>query len=217
MQFPTTIRGAAIRRDGTHLYWSGGAAVCADGSPRCYSPPGGPGHIDVIGNAHVDPHDLTSPWCGVVLDAHGQPVVQQAPASPAHPCPGCYVSPTAGQREQYPVDDCRRYLDAEVVRYLVVNEKLLKKHGGPLSLGDVVRATFHGVSRNGQVGEVGPGCCEISVCFARDLGIPASPVNGGVDEGVTYEVWPDSAPSKPFEVDQAWVDQRVAGLASGPT
>ncbi len=179
--------------------WTGGAAVCVDGSPNAYKIPPARG-LDLLANAYRDPHEHpanplqpASGWVGVLTadgTPNGQPVLQVA----GDPCPGGLVSPTAGiadpTRHAF---DPRRYHDAETVRYIVVPAKLLTKHGGPFHLGDRASVSYKGVTVDAIVGEVGPGCCEVSVAVAKALGIPASPINGGVDGGVSYVVTLNSA------------------------
>lgn len=201
------------------LAWTGGAAVCADGSRRAYSPPGsGLQPLDLLANAYrnprehpADPMRPASGWCGVVLGRDGRPVVQ----GDGDPAPGYLVSPTALVDPAHPLADPRRYLDAEVVAYMVVPVHLLTIHGGPLTLGDVGQASYRGRSVAVVIGEVGPGRREISVAAAVALGIPSSPRNGGVDAGVSYRAWPGTASSPAWPRTAEDVAAQVAGLV-GP-
>jgi hypothetical protein len=169
---PVTTDAAGV------LHWSGGAAVCADGSPRAYKPPPGRG-LDLLANAYRDPRERpadpmapASGWVGVcTVDGkpHGKPIVQ----GDGDPCPGYLVSPTAGHADpSRPEGDPRRYHDAEATRYIVVPASMLRSHGGALDLGDAATVSYRGKTVDAIVGEVGPGRCEVSIAVARARGTP---------------------------------------------
>ena len=59
-------------------------------------------------------------------------------------------------------------------------------------LGCQARVSFQGKTTEAVVGDIGPRhkLGELSVACAKALDIPHSPINGGVDEGVHYEIIP---------------------------
>ena|SRR5438105_5764339 len=105
-----------------------------------------------------------------------------------------------------------RALNADVDQYIVVPPAIISGVG-PIVLGSQahVTNTLNGKSCEAVVGDIGPHrkLGEISVACAKALGIPSSPVSGGVDEhvvkyviepgvpavvnGVTYQLQPSSA------------------------
>lgn len=179
------------------LSWCAGLSVDADGSPRAYAPPPRRG-LDFIGNAHVNPRDLSSAFCGVVLDAAGRPVVQGA----ADPAPGYYVSPTALFDRQRAQGDPRRYVNSEIVPYLAIPPEL-KTLGA--KLGDLAYVAYRGLLSWAIVADIGPRkkIGEGSIALADALRIPASPRNGGVGNGVACVVFLDSSRGWPRECDEA--------------
>ena len=179
------------------LSWVSGLQIDSDGSPRAYAPPPRRG-LDFIGNAHVNPRDLSSAFCGVVLDAAGRPVVQGA----ADPAPGYYVSPTALFDRQRAQADPRRYVNSEIVPYLAIPPEL-KTLGA--KLGDLAYVAYRGLLSWAIVADIGPRkkIGEGSIALADALRIPASPRNGGVGNGVACVVFLDSSRGWPRECDEA--------------
>ncbi len=203
--FPFLYRGATVTQLGPALQWTKGAAVCADGAPNVYGPTG-TNHLDLIGNAHVDPRDLESAWCGVVTDKDGNPIIQ----GPSDPFPGFYVSPTAGHDPKYNVNDPRRYLDARTVPYIVVPEIYIKLLGG--SMYDVCLVAYKNVTAPAFVGEIGPHFGEYSMATCQNLGINNNPKNGGCDSGVTCTIWPGSSKGYPRSVED--IAEQVNSLST---
>jgi hypothetical protein len=101
-------------------------------------------------------------------------------------------------------------LNADVDQYIVVPPAIISGVE-PIVLGSQAQVTFQGNTVPAVVGDIGPHqkLGEISVATAKALGIPSSPVSGGVDEhvveyviepgvaaevnGVTYQLQPSSA------------------------
>ncbi|MDI1446269.1 glycoside hydrolase family 75 protein [Polyangium sp. 6x1] len=94
------------------------------------------------------------------------------------------------QRETATVDSTGKPLDASTLPFVVVpkasNGFDFKAQG--LRMGSVVAVMYKGTIAYGILGDVGPAGIlgEASYAMARRLGIPASPISGGVDSGVTY-------------------------------
>ncbi len=101
-------------------------------------------------------------------------------------------------------------LNADVDQYIVVPPAIISGVQ-PIVLGSQAHVTFRGKTVPAVVGDIGPHrkLGEISVACAKALGIPSSPVSGGVDEhvveyviepgvaaevnGVSYQLQPSSA------------------------
>ena len=101
-------------------------------------------------------------------------------------------------------------LNADVDPYIVVPPAIISGVQ-PIVLGSQAHVTFGGKTVAAVVGDIGPHrkLGEISVACAKALGIPSSPVSGGVDEhvveyviepgvaaevnGVNYQLQPSSA------------------------
>jgi Fungal chitosanase of glycosyl hydrolase group 75 len=84
-----------------------------------------------------------------------------------------------------------RALDATKVPYVVVPPSIIDAVA-PIVLGCQARVSFQGKTTEAVVGDIGPRhkLGELSVACAKALDIPASPISGGVDEGVHYEIIP---------------------------
>jgi hypothetical protein len=189
----------------------------SDGAPNAYAPAGsGITTLDYLGNAgHPDRwldensdvvtdaellvrleggekidgyHFQKADWYGLVCDAAGEPVIQTA----SDPCPGCYVSPTALQSVLYPVNDPRRYVNADEIPYISVPPEILALG---VRKGDLAIARL-GTKRAGAVvGDVGPRgkIGEGSLALHRALGFDpqrAMPKHKlvGINSGVWFEI-----------------------------
>lgn len=179
------------------LSWCAGLSIDGDGSPRAYAPPPRRG-LDFIGNAHTNPRDLSSPFCGIVLDAQGRPIVQGS----ADPAPGYYVSPTALADRKRAQSDPRRYVNSETVPYLAIPPEL-KPFGA--KLGDLAYAAYRDLLSWAIVADIGPRkkIGEGSIALASALRIPASPRNGGVGNGVSCVIFLGSSTGWPRDLDEA--------------
>ena len=83
------------------------------------------------------------------------------------------------------------YVDAATVPYIVVPPQVRLQAKG-IVMGCKGRIIYRGRSVNAVVADVGPHTKigEISIAAAEALGIPSSPLTGGVSNGVQYEIWP---------------------------
>jgi hypothetical protein len=111
------INGIPVHWDGEMIEFTGEMTSCADGSPRAYGPSGcTPAPLDYLGNAGSP----ETGWWGVVTDEDGDPWVQ-VPGDPlCHPYPSLYISCTAYQFPEYPEEDCRAWVNAEVIPFAVI-------------------------------------------------------------------------------------------------
>lgn len=80
-------------------------------------------------------------------------------------------------------------LNALTERYVVVPPAIIRGVK-PVVLGCQARVRYRGTSVTAVVADIGPAAKlgEISVALAKALGIPDSPVSGGVEEHVVYYV-----------------------------
>lgn len=172
--------------DGSWVVENIGMAVDADGSGRAYAPLGsGLESLDYIGNA-----GHKGDWWGIACDPHGVPYIQGDTAPQAAPdSKGFYVSTTTYERRQFPVNDCRRYLDAENESFIVVPLHFRRSVPG-IVIGCKAIATYRGLDQAAVVGDIGPDFGEGSIALAKRLGIPGNPKTGGVLSGVTYRIFP---------------------------
>jgi hypothetical protein len=193
------------------LAWLGPLKICVDGAPDAYALPGsGVKARDFLGNAHKDPHDLSSPWCGVVLDEHGQPVVQQ----PGDPCPGALVSQTALQDPTHLVTSQLRYVNAIAVPYYVLSPEM-ERAGA--HLGDLLycinvenmhcgAALFGDIGPHGKLGEGSPN-------LADALCVPSDAKRGGCDRNaIACVAFKDSASHPAWPRDVSEFSAAAAGL-----
>lgn len=85
-------------------------------------------------------------------------------------------------------------LNSDTDRYIVAPPAVIHGVKGVV-LGCQAIVTYHGNQCTAVVGDVGPRdkIGEISIACARALNIPSSPNTGGVDSGVNYIIFPDTA------------------------
>lgn len=90
-------------------------------------------------------------------------------------------------------------LNAETERFIVVPPAIVQGVA-PVVLGCQAEVSYNGKSVTAVVGDVGPRTKlgEISIACAQALGIPHSPLTGGVASGVGYVIHP----SVPAVVDE---------------
>jgi len=95
-------------------------------------------------------------------------------------------------------------LDATKMNYMVLPGGLAKQMG--LKLGDIAAVSYNGKTAFAIYGENGPKskAGEGSMHLAQQLGINPSPTKGGVNSGVSYVVFPNSANlySNPYDYSQ---------------
>lgn len=185
------------------LSWQSGMAVDADGAANAYKQGGG--GLDDIRNAQ----GKDGSWCGVVVGANGQPVVQ----GNYDPCPGFLVSPTSLRDHNKALTDPTAYVDAAKVPYFTACPEL---RAMGVHFGDVGIAHYAKTGKT-SAGVVADGCPhshygESSIAMAEALGVPASPRNGGCDSGVTFVIFPGS--SKGWPRSNADVAAQVGELLS---
>ncbi len=203
-----------IKDSPTYVTWEGPFAIDGDGAPNCYGPPDKPG-LDYLANAgHPATKDKPAEWYGILVDSHGQPIVQ----GPDDPCPGMYISPTALVDHGYGAHDPRRYVDSTATSYISIPSNEVHDH--ILATGDVGLA-FNRVTSQWAaaiVADVGPKnkFGEGSIALAKAIGIKnTSPKNGGADSDIVWIVFKNSSlgwPRSPAEVnDQVEILLTAAG------
>lgn len=182
-QVLTTIGGVKIYWDGISVSFTSGMSINADGSPHCYGPNNS--GLDYTANGGHPGN-----WWAVVTDSNGDPIIQSGKA-PEQPAEGYYISTTAYLNKQFKTADVRRYVDSEVVPYIVTPPQLIGMVG-PVVMGCLSRVTYRGKSVEAIVGDIGPKshAGEASMACAKALGINNDPRKGGVVRGVFYEFFP---------------------------
>lgn len=180
------IRGA--------LVWESGMQIDADGAPDAYAPAhSGLVGLDALGNAGAPGN-----WWALACNPSGAPFIQL----PGDPAPGFYVSTTALQDSKKSVRDPARYVDSTKVPYVVIPpEFLLTSYGARLS--DLCAVTYKMRTAYALVADIGPHgqLGEGSIALADALGIPSSPRNGGVSDGVQWVLFPKSGAGWPVALD----------------
>jgi len=172
-----TIQGRAIYQDEDDSFsFLAGMTIDADGSPRAYGP-----HNSGLDRTIEAGHPGN--WWGIVTDSNGEPVIQ----GEDDPYPGFYVSATSLQHRSFKKNDPRRYLNSELVPYVVCPGILAKKALGVV-LGckvDVLNVS-NGVLHSGVCGDIGPSTHlgEASIKMAALHGIPSSPRTGGISKSI---------------------------------
>ena len=168
--------------------WVSDMDVDADGGYHAYNQSNT--GLDDIRNAK----DGNGGWCGVVVDLHGNPIVQDA----NDPAPGYYVSPTSYRTPGSNPTDPRSYLNSESIPFIVIENFIRRKCAG-IALGSLARLTNlrpgpnYGKSVWGLVGDLGPlyKIGEGSIAAARQIGVNNNARTGGEsDPFIKYEFWP---------------------------
>jgi hypothetical protein len=162
--------------------------IDADGAYRAYHKDSGRG-LDKLANAGHPGN-----WWGIVTHNQredGQPIVQ----GQHDPAPGYYISSTSYQRPQFGPFNPRRYLDAETVPFIVV-ENYIRRRAKGVVLGCKARVTNLENNRSVDcvVGDLGPltKLGELSIAAANAIGMDGNPRTGGEDQPILrYELWPD--------------------------
>jgi hypothetical protein len=165
------------------VLFEAGLAVDADGAPNAYGP-----HnkgLDLTANARG-----RNGWDGVLADKHGRPVLQKR-----GPYRGYYVSTTSLEDASIKRDaNPRKYVDARKIPYIVLPREVARKFG--IHLGDFAvvfnqsngRFAYAIFADGGPAGKLGEG----SIALAQALGLPSNPRGGGVEDGVSFLVFPGS-------------------------
>lgn len=159
-----------------------------DGAWRAYHPNGSPPGLDYLANA-----GHSGNWWGIVTHngkPNGKPIIQTA----QDPAPGFFVSTTSYQFPQFHWTDPRRYLNAEKIRFIVIEDYIRRRSKGVV-LGCRVRVTNIDNEKisYGMVGDMGPlrKIGELSPPMLEDLGL-RSDKKGGTDKQILrYELFPD--------------------------
>ena len=166
-----TIQGTEIwQLADQSLSYVAGMTVDADGSPRCYGP-NDSGLDATVCAGHP------GNWWGI-LTVDGEPLIQ----GPDDPAPGMYVSTTSLQNKDYLATDPRRYLNAELVPFVVIPGILAKQCSGvALGCKVLVQNIKTGDQTLAVCGDIGPSTHlgEVSMKVASIMGVNNSPRIGG--------------------------------------
>lgn len=174
------------------FFYESGLAIDADGAFRAYHPD------DRLGLDSLVHAGYPGNWWALVTDngrRSGRPVVQ----GESDPAPGYYVSTTALCDPDNPNPrDPHKYVDALNVPYVVLHPKALRY----ARLGDFATVA------NLQNGRVSPALVadhsasnlplgEGSIALARELGVDASPRDGGETNGIVYLIYRGTGNGRP--------------------
>ncbi len=191
-----TIDGAQVWRVAGEaaFFFEAGMTIDADGAPDAY-------HPDNTGTDHLANAGRPGNWWALATDtgqSSGRPVVQ----GPDDPNPGYYVSMTALEDRTKARTDPRRYVNSNVIPFVVLPGGNL----GGARLGDfsVVVNTANDRRAFALFADIGPRTHlgEGSVALAEALGIRSNPRRGGTASGVRYLVWPGSGNGQPRTVEE---------------
>ncbi len=205
-----TVGGVNVYRRGDLVYWTGGLAIDADGSPHAYHPQ------DILGLDKLANAGRPGNWCGIVTDSHGSPVVQGA----ADPAPGYYVSTTSLTDSSHAWNDPRRFVDAETVPFIVVPPSFtgFLGKGGLCRLGDLALVVNLDNGRKVPciIADIGPAdeLGEGSIALAQALDVACSPRRGGCEEGLLTIIFPGSRSIPAWPRAQADINASVATLVT---
>lgn len=170
--------GSSINKAGNVISFHAGMNINADGSPHAYHPDGSPPGLDYLANAGKPGN-----WWGIAVDNNGKPFIQ----SSIDPAPGFYVSTTALQHENFLISNPRRYVNSELVPFIVLPSNFPVK----VKLGAKCAVTFNGKKVTGIYADIGPRfqLGEGSIAMAKLLGINSDPKRGGTEQKMLYEVY----------------------------
>jgi hypothetical protein len=175
-----------VQDDDSRVHWTSGAAVDADGSNgqngKRFAYRADDQGLDAFANAGWP----NGSWRDVLID--------NGDGKPKDDGNGNCYSQTTYAWKGRPINT--RYVDATSVPYVVVNP-IVRSRAAGVVIGCRARVTYKGASIDAVVADVsGPrDIGEISINAAQLLGIPDSPRNGGVSQGVLFEIWPGTAAS----------------------
>ena len=168
-----------------------------DGSKDAYGPRNS--GRDYTANAGEKDH-----WWALVTDKHGDPIVDD----------GFYVSTTSLQDPAFPIEDRRRYVDAQAIPYIVLPAAHYRAWG--VQIGDLawVQKLEEGQVACGCAAifaDAGPNVGEGSAELLRRLSINPDPRHGGTDQArVQCYVFCGSGIERPLPADA--IEARVQAM-----
>jgi hypothetical protein len=172
-----------VQEDDGRVHWQSGAAVDADGANgqngNVFAYREDDTGLDALANAGYP----NKSWRDVLVVENDKPKDDGK---------GNWYSMTTYAWKDRPVE--MRYIDSTAVPYVVVNPHVRMKAKGVV-IGCRARVAYKTKTVDAVVADVSGGndIGEISIAAAEELGIPSSPRHGGVDSGVTFELWPGQA------------------------
>ena len=187
-------------KDKTALFFRADLAVDADGSPRAYHPTNDRIALDFKANGF--------PFA--VVHVKGEPHIQ----GPSDPAPGFFVATTSLEDKTKAVTDPRRYVDSEVIPYIVLPPTLIGS--GKARLGDFAVVINRKKSKSSFAifADIGPRTKlgEGSIALAKALEVKKDPKRGGAVVDLIYLVFPGSGNGKPRTLEE--INTRAAQLFS---
>jgi hypothetical protein len=180
-----TFEGTVLRYEPLSrvLIWCGKMDIDADGSPNAYTPQDT--GLDALRNAK----DKEGNWCGIAVDSStGHPYRQEEDG--VGPATGNFISTTALQNSQFPINDTRRYVDSETIPFIVLPGHC--PHAPCLGAKALVVNLRNGKHAEAIYADIGPrnSIGEGSIALARLLGINDDARTGGQSSDVLYIVYP---------------------------
>jgi Fungal chitosanase of glycosyl hydrolase group 75 len=185
------------------FFFTSGMTIDADGSYRAFH------RISKKGSDDLANAGKPGNWWGLVTNTgepEGKPVVQ----GPNDPAPGFYISQTGMEDTTKRETDPKRYVDAETIPYIVLSGTSGQNPGATFGDYAVVlnnnnqKYAYAVYGDNWPTIKIGEG----SVALAKALDIPANPRDGGVEEGITYLIFPKSR-TKPWRSEETLDDIRI--------
>ena len=185
------------------FFYTSGMTIDADGSYRAFH------RNSKKGTDDLEHAGKPGNWWGLVTDTgepSGNPVVQ----GPNDPAPGFYISQTGIEDTSKNEKDPRRYADADTIPYIVLSGGSGQNPGATFGDYAVVFNKKNKSFAYAVYGDTWPTSKigEGSVALAKALGIPNNPRDGGVEEGITYLVFPNSR-TKPWHSEETVDDLRL--------
>lgn len=184
VELATINRISVIQDDDGRVHWISGAAIDADGANgqngASFAYRMDDQGLDRLANAGWP----DGGWHNVLLD--------RGDDTPLTDGNGNAYSRTTYAWKGRPI--ATRYVDAATVPYVVVNP-LVRMRAVGVVMGCRARITHHGRSVDAVVADVSGSkkIGELSIAAAAILGIPSSPLHGGTQGEVLFEMWPGSA------------------------
>lgn len=179
MRSIATIRGVEVTQDSANVArWTTGADIDADGTngsnKGIFAYRSDNSGLDTLADAGYPNQE----WSDVLLDVGGKPL--------SNGRGGLYSSTSYFTRDN-PIST--RYLDATQIPYVVVNPIVLERCAG-VCLGCLCYVKYNGLLIVAVCGDISGenDIGELSIKAAQMLGIPDSPRDGGVNDGVSFSM-----------------------------
>jgi hypothetical protein len=179
-------------------FYAAKMSVDADGAPRAYHP---------LDKRRPDNHTRALDWLTNLSSSDRHGVQGRSGVGPES---GFIISGTALHNPDFPVNDTRRWVDAETIPYIVLISNFPRALRVPIiKLGDcaMVIDLVSGASTAAIFADVGAAVGEASVKAALNLGLDPTksrfpPKVRGFDQDFLYIVFPDSQIRPPWNTEE---------------